>query len=69
VIDTAKQSPPVTSASTRKLILGFKAMPHIEHIRGEIERMRSQAHRRRGEIWQLPRTGIPTASADALLDR
>jgi hypothetical protein len=44
-------------------------MPEIEHIRGEIERMRSQVHRQRGEIKQLQRAGIPTASADALLDR
>jgi hypothetical protein len=44
-------------------------MPDIEFIRGEIERMRIQVHRQRGEIRQLQRAGIPTASADALLDR
>jgi DNA-binding transcriptional LysR family regulator len=44
-------------------------MPDIEHIRGEIERMRAQVHRQRGEIKQLQRVGIPTASADALLER
>jgi hypothetical protein len=44
-------------------------MRHIEHIRTEIERMRAQVHRQRGEIKQLQRAGIPTASADALLDR
>jgi hypothetical protein len=44
-------------------------MPDIEHIRGEIERMRAQVHRQRGEIKQLQRAGIPTASAEALLDR
>jgi hypothetical protein len=44
-------------------------MPDIEHIRGEIERMRAQVHRRRGEIRQLQRSGIPTASSEALLDR
>jgi hypothetical protein len=44
-------------------------MPDIEHIRGEIERMRTQVHRQRGEIKQLQRAGIATASADALLDR
>jgi glutathione S-transferase len=38
-------------------------------IRGEIERMRTQVHRQRGEIKQLLRAGIPTASAEALLDR
>jgi hypothetical protein len=44
-------------------------MPDIEHIRGEIERMRTQVHRQRGEIRQLQRAGISTASAEALLDR
>lgn len=44
-------------------------MPDIEHIRGEIGRMRLQVHRQRGEIKQLQRAAIPTASADALLDR
>lgn len=36
---------------------------------GEIGRMRLQVHRQRGEIKQLQRAGIPTASADALLNR
>jgi hypothetical protein len=44
-------------------------MPDIEYIRGEIERMRTQVHRQRGEIKQLQRAGISTASADALLER
>ena len=44
-------------------------MPDIEYIRREIERMRLQVHRQRGEIRQLQRAGIPTASAEALLDR
>jgi hypothetical protein len=44
-------------------------MPDIEYIRAEIERMRMQVHRQRGEIRQLQRAGIPTASAEALLDR
>jgi hypothetical protein len=44
-------------------------MPDIEQIRAEIERMRMQVHRQRGEIRQLQRGGIPTASAEALLDR
>jgi hypothetical protein len=44
-------------------------MPDIEFIRGEIERMRLQVHRQRGEIRQLQRAGIPTTSAEALLDR
>jgi hypothetical protein len=44
-------------------------MPDIEYIRAEIERMRIQVHRQRGEIRQLQRAGIPTASAEALLDR
>jgi hypothetical protein len=44
-------------------------MPDIEYIRAEIERMRIQVHRQRGQIRQLQRAGIPTASAEALLDR
>jgi hypothetical protein len=44
-------------------------MPDIEHIRAEIERMRTQVHRQRGEIRLLQRAGIPTASAEALLER
>ena len=44
-------------------------MPDIEHIRSEIERMRAQAQRQRGEIRHLQRAGIATASAEALLDR
>ena len=41
----------------------------LDHLRSEIERMRTQVHRQRGEIRQLQRAGIPTASAEALLDR
>jgi hypothetical protein len=44
-------------------------MPDVEFIRAQIERMRMQVHRQRGEIRQLQRAGIPTASAEALLDR
>jgi hypothetical protein len=44
-------------------------MPDVQYIRAEIERMRIQIHRQRGEIRQLQRLGIPTTSADALLDR
>jgi hypothetical protein len=44
-------------------------MPDIDRIRAEIERMRIQVHRQRGEIRQLQRAGIATASAEALLDR
>ena len=40
-----------------------------EFIRGEIERMRLQVHRQRGEIRQLQRASISTTSAEALLDR
>jgi hypothetical protein len=41
----------------------------LETIRGEIERMRAQLGRQRKEILQLQRAGIPTASAEALLQR
>ena len=41
----------------------------LEFVRPEIERMRVQVQRQRGEIRQLQRAGIPTASAEALLER
>jgi hypothetical protein len=41
----------------------------LEFIRGEIERMRAQVGRQRNEILQLQRAGIPTTSAEALLQR
>jgi hypothetical protein len=44
-------------------------MRDIEFVRAEIERMRYQVHRQRGEIRQLQRAGIPSASAEALLER
>ena len=44
-------------------------MPDLEHIRGEIERMRAQVGRQRKEILGLQRAGISTASAELLLGR
>ena len=44
-------------------------MPDIDFIRTELERMRNQVARQRKEILQLQRAGIPTASAEALLQR
>jgi hypothetical protein len=44
-------------------------MPDIDFIRTEIERMRIRVQRQRGEIRQLQREGIPSISAEALLDR
>jgi hypothetical protein len=41
----------------------------LDHIRAEIERMRLQVHRQRGDIRKLQQAGISTASADALLER
>jgi phage shock protein A len=41
----------------------------LDAVRSEIERMRTQAQRQRGEIRQLQRAGIATASAEALLER
>ena len=41
----------------------------LDFIRREIERMRAQVHRQRGEIRQLQRAGISTAAAEALLER
>jgi hypothetical protein len=40
----------------------------LDYIRREIERMRTQVHRQRGEIRQLQRAGISTTSAEGLLD-
>ncbi|MCP1750245.1 hypothetical protein [Bradyrhizobium elkanii] len=44
-------------------------MPTLEFVRSEIERMRVQVSRQRKEILQLQRAGIPTSSAEALLQR
>ena len=44
-------------------------MPDIEFIRAEIQRTRLQVLRHRTEIMQLQRAGLPTTSAEALLDR
>jgi hypothetical protein len=41
----------------------------LDDVRSEIERMRAQVNRQRGEIRQLQRAGIATASAEALLAR
>jgi hypothetical protein len=41
----------------------------LDQIRREIERMRTQVQRQRGEIRQLQRAGISTTSAEALLER
>ena len=44
-------------------------MPDLDFVRNEVERMRTQIGRQRKEILQLRRAGIPTASAEALLQR
>jgi hypothetical protein len=36
----------------------------LDHIRSEIEHMRTQVGRQRGEIRQLQRAGIPAAAAE-----
>lgn len=41
----------------------------LEHVRSEIEYMRKQVSRQRREILLLQRAGIPTVSAEALLQR
>lgn len=41
----------------------------IDHIRNEIKHMRAQILRQRSDIRQLARSGISTASAEALLAR
>jgi hypothetical protein len=41
----------------------------LDHVRSEIEFMRTQVGRQRREILQLQRAGISTASAELLLTR
>jgi hypothetical protein len=41
----------------------------LDHLRSEIAFMRLQVIRQRGEILQLQRAGISTASGEALLQR
>ena len=41
----------------------------LDHVRSEIEHMRVQVARQRREILQLQKAGIPTVSAEALLER
>ena len=42
---------------------------NIDHIRSEIEHMRRQILRQRKEIQDLQRAGVPTKSAEELLER
>ena len=44
-------------------------MPDLAYLRKEIEHMRRQVLRQRSEIKQLQRAGIPTESAEELLER
>jgi hypothetical protein len=44
-------------------------MPDIEFIRAEIQRTRLQVLRHRYWIRQLQRDGLPTTSAEALLNK
>ena len=44
-------------------------MPDVNFIRADIEHMRRQVQRLRGDIRKLQHSGIPTTSSDALLDR
>jgi hypothetical protein len=44
-------------------------MPDMAFLRGEIERMRVQVSRQRRDILDLQRAGIPSASAEELLQR
>jgi hypothetical protein len=41
----------------------------LDYVRSEIERMRTQVHRQRGEVRQLQKAGISTDSAELLLQR
>ena len=72
-----QHAPPGTAHPHRRIassrlppsVIGSWDMPDIEFIRAEIERTRLQVLRHRNEIMQLQRDGIPTTSAQALLDR
>jgi hypothetical protein len=44
-------------------------MPDLPFLRAEIERMRYQLQRQRKEIRALQKAGIPTKSAEELLER
>jgi hypothetical protein len=44
-------------------------MPDLQFLRAEIEHMRRQVHRQRREIKDLQRAGIPSESAEELLER
>jgi hypothetical protein len=44
-------------------------MPDLTYLRAEIEHMRRQMVRQRREIRDLERAGIPTKSAEELLER
>ena len=44
-------------------------MPDLSYLRNEIARMRSQILRQRKELKDLQRAGIPTKSAEELLER
>ena len=44
-------------------------MPDLDFIRREIAQMRVQVSRQRSEMIQLQNAGIPTVSAEALLQR
>jgi hypothetical protein len=65
-----REGRPVTvfSARSRRPWPNENAM-QLDFIRRQIETMRAQVHRQRGEIRQLQRAGISTASAEALLER
>src|ERR1700694_633630 len=65
-----REGRPVTAASVRsKRRWPSEIVMQLDHIRGEIERMRIQVLRQRGEIRQLQRAGISNVSAEALLER
>jgi hypothetical protein len=44
-------------------------MPDIDTVRAEIAHMRRRVNRHRIDIRKLQRAGIPTGSAEAIIDR
>jgi hypothetical protein len=63
-----KEGRPITAGFVRSKArwLNENAM-QLDYVRSEIERMRTQVHRQRGEIRQLQKAGISTASAESAL--
>jgi hypothetical protein len=71
------QTPPGSAIPSRRAASFVRLNAHwlnesamqLDYVWSEIERIRTQVHRQRGEIRQLQKAGIATSSAEALLVR